>query len=174
MAGNHELHGGHVQDILGALLDEGQRRGIHVLDKDEVTIGAVRFLGATLWTGFKLQGASTAEVHWAMTFADESLADFNDVKYGDSARFHACHALEIHRAQVCWLKARLQLHPLTGSRQSWKMSAGEFSWALLRENPCVSEVQLEDHRSAMPDPVLQCPCDRRAEVSIARHHHLRP
>jgi hypothetical protein len=53
---NHEFYGHHMQDLMEELFVQGKRFGVDVLDGRELLIGGVRFLGATLWTDFTLQG----------------------------------------------------------------------------------------------------------------------
>ena len=60
--GNHEFYGGH----LGRRLAEGRaaseaslqssKHGVHLLENNDVVLDGVRFLGATLWTDFLLEG----------------------------------------------------------------------------------------------------------------------
>jgi predicted phosphodiesterase len=56
VAGNHEFYGGSISGRLDELRQLCAGTHIHVLDNDEVIIGGVRFLGATLWTDFQLFG----------------------------------------------------------------------------------------------------------------------
>ncbi len=79
--------------------------GVHVLNHGEVVIDGVRFLGATLWTDFKLFGDDMKR--HAYTEALNGLRDFRVIDYGDktfmpqdSARFNA--------ADVKWLEGKLK------------------------------------------------------------------
>ncbi len=60
--GNHEFYGGHLDTRLaeGRAASEASLRtskfGVHMLENDDVVLGGVRFLGATLWTDFMLEG----------------------------------------------------------------------------------------------------------------------
>jgi DNA repair exonuclease SbcCD nuclease subunit len=57
--GNHEGYGQKLDTLKGRLAEACSATGhIHFLDKDELVIGSVRFLGATLWTDFQLRTSS--------------------------------------------------------------------------------------------------------------------
>jgi len=57
--GNHEYYAGHMSKVAIELRARAAvTRNIKILDNDEVQIGGVRFLGATLWTDFELDGKS--------------------------------------------------------------------------------------------------------------------
>ena len=53
-----ELHGNEIDEARATLAEECQRVGVTLLDPGAVTIGGVRFIGATLWTDFKLCGSA--------------------------------------------------------------------------------------------------------------------
>jgi hypothetical protein len=105
--GNHEHYGGRLQDVLAALQEEGRRRGVHVLEQEEVTLGGVRFLGATLWTDFELYGSDPASMERAMNIAEAGMSDFQVVRYADEGRLRPAHVRQIHLDQVRWLDERL-------------------------------------------------------------------
>ena len=57
VAGNHEFYNGSIREGL----EEGRRAaqefpGVHFLENDTVTIGGVVFIGATLWTDYRVEG----------------------------------------------------------------------------------------------------------------------
>lgn len=77
VAGNHEFYGGRYGFDLSLRRARDLRLpGVHCLDDDEVVIGGVRFLGATLWTDFELDGAAPRDVAWAMMNVQGLLNDF--------------------------------------------------------------------------------------------------
>lgn len=64
--GNHEGYGGNLDETQQAIAAAcGATNHVHYLDRREKVIGNVRFLGATLWTDFKLYGKALypAAVH---------------------------------------------------------------------------------------------------------------
>lgn len=54
--GNHEYYGGDADGVLAACHNAARGTSVHVLERDCVDIGGVRFLGAALWTDFGLFG----------------------------------------------------------------------------------------------------------------------
>ena len=61
--GNHEFHGSDIEEARRLLALDCADCGVTLLDTAAVTIGHVRFIGATLWTDFRLDGrAREAEV----------------------------------------------------------------------------------------------------------------
>ena len=62
VAGNHEFYGGRLEERLagGRAASEASlqssKHGVHLLENNDVVLGGVRFLGATLWTDFLLEG----------------------------------------------------------------------------------------------------------------------
>lgn len=105
--GNHEYYGGKLQDVLSQLREEARRSDIHLLDKDEVTVAGVRFLGATLWTDFELHGSDLNSLGQAMHEAQYAIEDFRIVRYGNEGPLRPVHVRQIHFEQVRWLNERL-------------------------------------------------------------------
>ena len=54
--GNHEFHGSDIEEARRLLALDCADCGVTLLDTAAVTIGNVRFIGATLWTDFRLDG----------------------------------------------------------------------------------------------------------------------
>jgi len=79
VAGNHEFYG---DDRLGGLLDgrnEAERhRNIHVLEQRSMAVGGVQFVGATLWTDYRLFG----DADGAMAHAAVGLNDHRMIRHG--------------------------------------------------------------------------------------------
>ncbi len=80
--GNHEFHGSDIEEARRLLALDCADCGVTLLDTGAVTIGHVRFIGATLWTDFRLESlprtrsggaAREADAHKA---AGERLDDF--------------------------------------------------------------------------------------------------
>lgn len=73
-AGNHEYYGTSVQEsIREARLLRNRHPRIHFLENEAVDIGDVRFVGATLWTDFRLNGG---DPELAMAAAQSGMNDF--------------------------------------------------------------------------------------------------
>ena len=56
--GNHEFYGADIDRARKQLAEECVRHGITLLDADAIVIDDVRFIGATLWTDFLLDGVA--------------------------------------------------------------------------------------------------------------------
>ena len=103
--GNHEFYGGSIEGTVGELkrLCAGTR--IRVLDCEEVVLGGVRFLGATLWTDFMIGGAGAAR-EAAMREAGRFMRDFSVVRIG-GAPFTPEASVGLFAQHAAWLEERL-------------------------------------------------------------------
>ena len=54
--GNHEFYGQKIPKLTEQLKQLAEVTNIHILENDSVRIDNTLFLGATLWTDFKLDG----------------------------------------------------------------------------------------------------------------------
>ena len=81
--GNHEFYGGDIDAVREAMARDCARLGIELLDRRAVTIGGVRFIGATLWTDFALEGGAT--VFGAQQTAQQGMPDFRVIRHAGSA-----------------------------------------------------------------------------------------
>lgn len=72
VAGNHEFYGQHWDDLIPELRAAAAGTNVHFLENQAVTIGNVRFVGATLFTDFSLYDTPS----YSMGFAQELMADF--------------------------------------------------------------------------------------------------
>lgn len=102
--GNHEYYRSQFDQMNEQLAEAGKLHGVHVLNRGEVTIGGVRFLGATLWTDFGLFGEG--DKPWAMRECSSYLADFRVIRYGVRV-FTPEDSVRLHRMDVAWLESRL-------------------------------------------------------------------
>lgn len=100
--GNHEFYRGHLTETLESMRAAGDER-VHVLDRDEVVIGGVRFLGATMWTDF----AATGNPPMAALSAQQALNDFRQIRTESYRRI--CPADLIKQAEMTrtWLRSKL-------------------------------------------------------------------
>lgn len=130
VAGNHEFYDHHWDDLIDQLRSEAAVYGIHFLENDAVTIGGIRFLGATLWTDFDFFSRDRRAE--SMRVAEGRLNDFDLINAGlppddqsslyepeprlsvtmydgkrYEARLTAAHTLERHQASLAWLRADL-------------------------------------------------------------------
>jgi predicted phosphodiesterase len=119
VAGNHEYYKGVLQDVNAALRTRAAQLGIHFLDRDEVTLKGVLFLGATLWTDYKLFGI--AEEFAAMRLCGALISDHRMIGFRDNAsgapgddaaargvrRMTPSDARSICEETLSWLRYRL-------------------------------------------------------------------
>ncbi|GJD91614.1 3',5'-cyclic adenosine monophosphate phosphodiesterase CpdA [Methylobacterium hispanicum] len=111
VGGNHEHYGSSRDgELAKARAAAAAFPNVHVLQDDEIVVGGTRFLGATLWTDFRLFGDERQRE--AMELAGTKGAGMNDFQRirlasKDYARFRPHDAVSEHLKTVAWLKARL-------------------------------------------------------------------
>lgn len=112
--GNHEFYNSERTRMLGALREAAAGTNVHLLDRDEVTLLGIRFLGATLWTDFELDVARGTDVAQAMRNATIGLNDFAGAirerlpHERGQRRFTPQDAAREHAISRAWLHERLQ------------------------------------------------------------------
>ncbi|MBA6421153.1 metallophosphoesterase [Pseudomonas sp. 5Ae-yellow] len=100
--GNHEYYGGHLTNTLEKMR-AGQDDRVHVLDREEVIIQGVRFLGATMWTDFASTGCAPA----ASRNAQDLMNDFRKIRTGNYSRIKPSDLVKQSRMTRDWLRASL-------------------------------------------------------------------
>lgn len=107
--GNHEFYRVDMPGELAAARAEAREMGVYLLDGDELVLGDLRILGATLWTDYALYDDAKS----AMKAAARSMNDHRLIGYGEDV-FRPTDALAIHTRQRAWLEERLSRpHPRT-------------------------------------------------------------
>lgn len=108
LLGNHEYYGGEFKEVLGACRCKARDLGLHVLENSSVEIEGVRFVGATLWSDFCLDGAGLDQGR-AMALAGSMINDFRLIAWnednGRSRRFEPSDALAQHKASREFLES---------------------------------------------------------------------
>ena len=106
--GNHEFYDSSIADTVKELKTLCDSTRIHVLDRNELIISGVRFLGATLWTDFMLWGDSEQRT-LAMQEAQRFMRDFSKIHVGEPVPrlFTPDDAAALCRADARWLESRL-------------------------------------------------------------------
>ncbi len=91
VCGNHEYYHGEINEVQDAIRAEVEGTNVHYLENETIHINDTRFICATLWTDFCLQGDKT--VH--MMQAGYWMNDYNWIALGDNVlapedteRFH--------------------------------------------------------------------------------------
>lgn len=100
--GNHEYYGGHLRRSLEKM-KEAQDERVQVLDRDEVVIGSVRFLGATLWTDY----CSTGNQPVAAFTAQSGMSDFKKIRTGEYRRIRPSDLKAESVLARNWLREKL-------------------------------------------------------------------
>ncbi len=105
VAGNHEFYGQNRLEVLAHLRIAARETKIHFLDNEEVIINDVRFLGATLWTDFKLFGEQLKLD--CMYEGESNLNDFRLITEGEW-NFSTNDLIRLHDESVTWLSKALK------------------------------------------------------------------
>ncbi|WP_342244746.1 metallophosphoesterase [Pseudomonas sp. OTU5201] len=100
--GNHEFYRGHLAKTLLKLRQASCPR-VRMLDRDEVTIDSVRFLGATMWTDF----AATGNAPVASEYAQSVMNDFRQIRTDNYRRLRPSDLVWESVTTRDWLRARL-------------------------------------------------------------------
>jgi predicted phosphodiesterase len=108
VAGNHEFYGGSIAGTVAELKRLCAQTGIRVLDKDELVLSGVRFLGTTLWTDFRLFGEGDERAS-AMREAQRFMRDFSRIRIDDTGEepFTPAASAALFAADAGWLKRKL-------------------------------------------------------------------
>jgi len=103
--GNHEFYGQKIPKLISEIKELAQRTNVQVLENDKVEIGDVAFLGATLWTDFRLNGDPVL----AEVAAQTGMTDFRRIRVTPSyRRFRPSDARRIHAHSLEWLAQRIE------------------------------------------------------------------
>lgn len=108
--GNHEYYRSSLTGELSAARRAAADRGIHLLERDSVTIGDIRFLGTTLWTDYLLHSGGSEVGRTAnMNAARNGLADHHLIYLSDLSDrlFDPIDAYARHASALLWLKQEL-------------------------------------------------------------------
>jgi Predicted phosphohydrolases len=106
VAGNHEYYGhSYVEALAEAKCRASDFPDVHFLEKDEVVIDGVRFLGATMWTDFELYGTPER----SMQVAALQMNDYRCIDYSSShgRRFSPEITRAIQFDTRSWLESEL-------------------------------------------------------------------
>ena len=100
--GNHEAYHMTLQE-LDLALRSANGGSVHYLERDEVILDGVRFLGCCLWTDYQLYPGMQ---ELAMQDAESRLLDHRAIRSGEGP-FSAADALQLHRDSRTWLERKL-------------------------------------------------------------------
>ncbi len=114
--GNHEFYGHNIDATSEHMKEVAKRMGVHLLQRYSVTIGGVRFLGATMWTDFEVFGADNRAK--CMHEAGMVMNDYWCIKTSEGFErntsggirqrlFMPADSLREHQLNTSWLDAEL-------------------------------------------------------------------
>ena len=104
--GNHEYYGSDIDDADTEMAKRCQALGICLLGPGETRVGDVRFIGATLWTDFRLDGiAAEPGAHHAAV----AMSDFDGwiLHRRGTGRFTSYASAERHARERAFIEAAL-------------------------------------------------------------------
>ena len=108
--GNHEFYGSSIDGTVAQLRALFAGTNVHLLERDELIIDGVRFLGATLWSDFKLDADEAARA-LAIEEATRLVRDFSRIRRRDDgdALFTPLDARALFDRDADWLDQQLAL-----------------------------------------------------------------
>ena len=112
VAGNHEHYKGSIKEGLeDGHYAAAQFPNVHFLENDFVIIDGVRFIGATLWTDYRIEG----HPELAMFHAHERMNDYRQIakQRNPWQRFLPETAYRMHQQSRRFIDAALKADPIT-------------------------------------------------------------
>lgn len=101
--GNHEAYGSVYGELTLAIRARAAGTQVRFLERDEVIIGDVRFLGCCLWTDYELYGTPERSMQMARRF----MHDHTVIRADEGEWFMPEHALAEHEKSFAWLQEQL-------------------------------------------------------------------
>jgi len=108
VAGNHEGYCGRIDDVERQIAKAcAASPSVEYLQRRELVIAGVRFLGCTLWTDFALFGGDRR--HEAMSACLRAISDFRLIRVASSGgrTLHPTDTATWHEDHASWLRQRL-------------------------------------------------------------------
>lgn len=108
VAGNHSFYRRHRESEMARGREAAEALGITFLENEGAVVGGVRFLGATLWTDYRLYGEREREA--AMCAAAAQMNDHRLIRCGlpGTRLFEPADAADLHRASLQFLHRELE------------------------------------------------------------------
>lgn len=113
--GNHEAYGRNLEDTQSKIRKAcAATKNVHLLDCDQYIFGDVRFLGATLWTDFRLFGDDARAA--SMREAEAVMTDYKRIRVAQKGyrKLRSSDTASIHSLHRSWLTKRLD-EPFAGT-----------------------------------------------------------
>lgn len=115
--GNHEFYGAHLHGLRVELQQlAATYPHVHLLDDGVVELGdpetscteAVRFIGATLWTNFKLFGDTLSQIGAQMNEAKYGMLDFQVIRKGNGNIFQPADSVQMFNRSASFIRDELR------------------------------------------------------------------
>jgi len=106
--GNHEAYGGTLEDVQKEIQQACEASdNVHFLNCSEFQLNGVRFLGATLWTDFRLFGDD--DRRFAMIEAQDVMTDYKRIRVAQKGyrKMRVSDTAQIHAEHKSWLTNKL-------------------------------------------------------------------
>ncbi|KGD34451.1 metallophosphoesterase [Burkholderia pseudomallei] len=105
VCGNHEFYGAEMLQLLPELQRATAGTSVHILEKSELVLGNVRFLGCCLWTDYH---AFPLRLNAAMECARTHMVDHRRIRKPNNGRFVPEDAAEEQRAALEFLVQKIR------------------------------------------------------------------
>lgn len=110
--GNHEFYGGHWDRTLDKARELATQHEVNLLENDSLKVGEITFLGASMWTDFRLFGEDRFT---AFAEARARMNDYRQIKISRSAELYWVKSKHLipdltsrrHRSSLEWLDSQL-------------------------------------------------------------------
>ncbi len=112
--GNHEAYGKKLEDVQENIAAAcAETDNVHFLNCNEFVLGKVRFLGATLWTDFRLFDDDSRQA--CMREAEDVMADYKRIRLAKSGyrKLRAADTAKYHAIHKSWLRQKMD-EPFVG------------------------------------------------------------
>jgi predicted phosphodiesterase len=106
--GNHEAYGKNLEDMHAEIQSAcSAASNVHFLNTADFILNDVRFLGATLWTDFRLLGDDERQV--SMFACENGMNDYKRIRLRnkDYRKLRAADTAQFHSIQKGWLRKKL-------------------------------------------------------------------
>ncbi|MDY7577275.1 metallophosphoesterase family protein [Herbaspirillum sp. RTI4] len=113
--GNHEAYSKNLEDVPDEIQAACEAsKNVHFLNRGEYLLGNVRFLGATLWTDFRLLGDDERQA--SMRAAEAAMADYKLIRLAKKnyRKLRSSDTAQLHAEDKSWLLRKLA-EPFVGS-----------------------------------------------------------
>lgn len=110
VCGNHEFYDSEMATLLSEMRREARGTSVRLLEKDELILNGVRFLGTTMWTDYHAYPLRLSEL---MEYVRSHVLDHRKIKKPNMARFEPEDAVAEQRAALEFLVGKIR-EPFAG------------------------------------------------------------